>query len=116
MIVGSVLERVLTRHCRATRTATVAQALVAIEAAVFSIVLSDFFLPDGDGAAVLRRASDVQPSALRLLMSGGEVEEAARWAKEGFIDGWLPKPFSNEAFSRVIRAIPRWGRPFGDSD
>ncbi len=114
-IVGAVLEKVLGRHCEVTLVTSVAAGLSALRFGTYTIVLSDFFLPDGDGKEVLRSASELQPRALRLLMSGRDLEEVESSSREGFIDGWFPKPFSNEKFVRVIRSIPRWGRPFGDA-
>src|SRR4051812_47102970 len=80
----------------AVRTASDAEAALArLAEAPAEVVVSDFEMPGMDGLALLRRVRERSPYAQRILVSGKadprEIEEAS---KEGFVDRFIPKPFT----------------------
>jgi two-component system response regulator PilR (NtrC family) len=67
-------------------------ALAALESHDFDVVLSDLRMPGADGLAVLRRAREVSPQTLVLLMTAHATVETAIEALQRGAQDYLLKP------------------------
>jgi CheY-like chemotaxis protein len=68
------------------------------------VVVSDFRMPHVDGGDVLAAACDVQPHAVRIVLSGG-VDQAAAVATAHLAHRFLAKPCNPDALRRVFLAV-----------
>ncbi len=91
---------------RVTPTATAQEAIEAMRAAPFEVVITDLMLPDMDGIALMERARLMQPGALVVLMTGqGTIDSAVKALKGGAYD-YILKPFKlDELFVIVARGL-----------
>jgi DNA-binding NtrC family response regulator len=102
--------RVLERDAHSCITATVGQrALALLEAERPDVVLTDLQMPGVDGLTLLRRALELDPDVVVIVITGhGTVESAVEAMREGAFD-YLLKPLpSNDALRLVVeRAVAR---------
>jgi DNA-binding NtrC family response regulator len=102
--------RVLERDAHACLTATEGQrALALLETERPDVVLTDLQMPGVDGLTVLRRAVEVDPDVVVIVITGhGTVESAVEAMRAGAFD-YLLKPLpSNDALRLVVeRAVAR---------
>ena len=91
--------------------ATVPEALSAVEAEAFSIVVLDLSLPGRDGFDVARtlRQEGIQTPIL-MLTARSEVGDRVAGLDAG-ADDYLTKPFAPKELSARIRALLRRIRP-----
>jgi len=82
-----------------------AEALAALDAAPFEILVTDLRLPGMSGLDLLRAAKRRRPALRAVLMSAfGEprdIVEAMRWGADDF----LPKPFDLDQFGAVLERL-----------
>ncbi|HEY3089429.1 MAG TPA: response regulator transcription factor [Jatrophihabitantaceae bacterium] len=81
-------------------------ALRAIEANDYAVIILDLLLPGMDGYEVLRRIVDADPAQRVLVLSAvGDVESRVRCLRIGAVD-YLAKPFAiAELVERVKRRV-----------
>jgi DNA-binding NtrC family response regulator len=101
------LARIFTRDGhRVISAADIPGALASLREPV-DVILSDYDLPHGTGLIVLEKARDIQPSALRILMSAVPLAHALAVRFSGVVETALAKPFTmlefEEARQRVLR-------------
>jgi len=80
------------------------QALQAVATqGPFAVVLSDMRMPGMDGAALLARVRELDPTAVRLLLTGNaDVQAAAAAVNDGQVFRFLTKPCSSERLQRAM--------------
>ena len=107
----SLLTRVVTEEGDTAVCATTASAgRTAALAGGQDVIVMDWMLPDGDGAALsteLRRAGVVTP--ILMLTSKGEAAERVEGLRSG-VDDYLVKPFEIEELLLRLAALGRRGR------
>ena len=91
---------------RVTPAGTAQEAIEAMRAAPFEVVITDLVLPDMDGIALTERARLMQPGAVVVLMTGqGTIDSAVKALKGGAYD-YILKPFKlDELFVIVARGL-----------
>lgn len=63
----------------------------------FDLIISDFRMPNMDGVSFLTEARQLQPSSMRILLTGfADVEVAVRAVNEGHIHAFHTKPAKTE--------------------
>src|SRR6195256_5148473 len=78
-------------------------ALSAARASSFDAVVSDIFMPDGDGLDVVRQLRAISPATpIILITAQGSVELAVRAVSEGASD-FIAKPFEVAALAALVR-------------
>jgi DNA-binding NtrC family response regulator len=88
---------------RVTCARTGNEALEAARAASFDAVVSDIFMPDGDGLQVVRELRAISPEIpIILITAQGSVELAVRAISEGASD-FIAKPFEIAALTALVR-------------
>src|SRR4051794_4861301 len=76
-------------------------ALDAISTRRFDVVVSDLGMPGVDGVAVLERAREQQPEAVRIVLSGG-AERGAALAASRVAHRYIAKPFREDDVRTAI--------------
>jgi DNA-binding NtrC family response regulator len=88
---------------RVTCARTGREALQAARASTFDAVVSDIFMPDGDGLEVVRELRAISPATpIILITAQGSVELAVRAVSEGASD-FIAKPFEVAALAALVR-------------
>jgi DNA-binding NtrC family response regulator len=88
---------------RVTCARTGREALQAARASSFDAVVSDIFMPDGDGLEVVRELRAISPATpIILITAQGSVELAVRAVSEGAND-FIAKPFEVAALAALVR-------------
>jgi DNA-binding NtrC family response regulator len=90
----NALRRMLPSPWEAMTAGNASDAALLLAGSAFDVVITDFNLPDHDGAWLLRRASEKQPHALRVLMSASAPPQLAAHIESGLVQKWMPKPFT----------------------
>src|SRR3979490_1925997 len=79
------------------------EALAAASSGKFDAVISDIYMPDGDGLGMVQKLRTVLPSLPIILMTAqGSVELAVRAVEEGATD-FIAKPFEVSAVAGLLR-------------
>lgn len=80
------------------------RAVGLLEQAPFDLVLTDMQMPGLDGSMVLRRAMDLQPDAVRVVLSGHAPLRRIMEA-EGHYHRFLTKPIDPEELMAILEAF-----------
>jgi two-component system OmpR family response regulator len=91
---------------------TNADALQALRASAYDLLLLDRRLPDGDGASVLKSARDLQPGIRVIMLTALDGLTDKISGLNAGADDYLTKPFQGEELIARIRACMR--RPGGE--
>lgn len=91
--------------CRLRVFDNVADALRAVETERFDVIICDHGMPGVDGVAFLKEAGRLRPDAVRILVAGYPVDEVAEMAAREGIHNCLQKPFTVDAFERILREL-----------
>jgi serine/threonine-protein kinase len=98
------------------------QALEALKADVFDVIVSDQRMPKMAGVEVLRRAREIAPETVRILLTGySDLASMVGSINEGEIYRFVSKPWDNQeltrtlhgavAVSRALREMRRGSKP-----
>lgn len=84
------------------------QALARAEERAYSLVISDFRMPEMDGVAVLRRMRELQPDCSRVILSGyTDLNGLIGAINEAQIDRFIAKPWNDfeliSALSQILQ-------------
>ncbi|MDP2573752.1 response regulator [Vibrio penaeicida] len=91
------LTRVLRRDFEIHPFTEPSEALSYLEAQEVAIIVSDMKMPDMDGATFFGYAKDIQPEAVRILLTGySDVEDTVRAINDGGVSTYLSKPWDND--------------------
>jgi DNA-binding NtrC family response regulator len=82
------------------------EALQALAARYYAIVLADFALPDRDGAWLLAEVKCVAPWARRVLVSATAVPGLSDLSDHGVVELFAPKPFDPEELRPYVPSAP----------
>lgn len=90
----NALRRMLPSPWEVVTAANAGEAAVLLDGSAFDVVITDFNMPDHNGAWLLHRTSAMRPHALRVLMSASQPPQLVADIESGLVQKWLPKPFS----------------------
>jgi PAS domain S-box-containing protein len=77
-------------------------ALAALREQEFDLVLTDLMMPEMDGIVLLRRALEIDPNLVSIIMTGhGTIDTAVEAMKVGALD-YILKPFKLSAILPVL--------------
>jgi two-component system probable response regulator PhcQ len=95
--VCSALRRTLSREGYQVEAYTsAAEALEAMRAAPFDLVISDHLMPDMTGLEFLKRARDRHPDVLRIMLTGqADMQTAIDAINHGEVYRFLTKPWDD---------------------
>ena len=103
-IIRDNLKRILTEEkYQVTSTGTGSEALTMLVGADVDVVLLDISLPDINGIDVLKKAKEIDPELLVIIVTGyASVESAVRALKLGAYD-YIKKPFKADVIKLIVR-------------
>ena len=79
------------------------EACQILEEDEFDLLITDIRMKDIDGLAVLKKAKELSPETMVVMISAfATAETAVEAMKEGAYD-YIPKPFKVEDFKRIVR-------------
>lgn len=82
------------RGYRITAVTSGQQALKNLNRKAFHVVITDLFMPEIDGFAVLKKAKELDPNTIVIVMTGSTDLSLAARAKRAHADDYWLKPFS----------------------
>jgi DNA-binding NtrC family response regulator len=84
------------------------KALEVLKHERFEVIVSDQRMPDVPGVEVLRAARELQPQAIRMLLTGySDLNAIIASINEGEIFRFIPKPWTNSELRETIAAAVR---------
>ncbi len=86
------------------------EGLQALEKSDFDLLLSDLMMPGMDGIELLRKALEIDPNLVGIIMTGqGTIPSAVEAMKVGAFD-YLPKPFDLKTMLPILARAMEVGR------
>jgi DNA-binding NtrC family response regulator len=103
------LDRVFRREYEVTRAQSVEEALSYFDRVRFDVIVTDRRMPRRTGLELLEAASERQPQAVRVLLTGYADslvdEKVAQWR---LVDAWVSKPIDSAALKQaIVQAIEK---------
>jgi DNA-binding response OmpR family regulator len=99
-------ERLLRRHgYRVVSAGSRAAGLAALKEEPPRLLIADLRLPDGDGLDVVRAARALPTPTPVIVVSGFASNETRNAAIAAGASAVVAKPFSTEAFSKLIQSV-----------
>ncbi len=81
-----------------------AAALAAAATAELDLVISDYLMPEMDGITFLGRVKEIQPQAVRVLLTGyADKENAIRAINSVGLYQYIEKPWDNDKLLMVVK-------------
>lgn len=81
------------------------KALDVLASRVVAVIVSDYRMPEIDGVQLLRRAREIAPDAIRILLSGyAEINAIITAVNDGGIHKYLTKPWNDEQLRLEVKA------------
>jgi two-component system, cell cycle sensor histidine kinase and response regulator CckA len=102
-LMAALVEALTARGYEAVGFTSGEEALKALQAEAFDLLLADLMMPGMDGVSLLRAALEMDPSLVGLIMTGqGTVQTAVEAMKVGAFD-YILKPFKLRAILPVLK-------------
>ena len=80
------------------------EALASVSTHNYDLVITDYLMPGMDGITFLSRFKEVQPQAVRILLTGyADKESAIRAINEIGLYQYVEKPWDNDALLMVVK-------------
>ena len=97
------------KNCALKAVMNAEDGLRALEKERFDIIISDFRLPGINGVEFLKKAVDIQPHTVRVLITGYGNEEMINEVYRSGAHEFMQKPFSlNALLERLLPHIDKY--------
>lgn len=105
-----LLERLFRREYQVIAATSVAEALELLEMHDVAVILSDQRMPGMTGIEFLKRASEMRPHTVRIILTGyTDVNSLVEAINSGVVYKYVPKPWVNEDLQQtIVRAIEHY--------
>lgn len=106
-LLSAILTRYLTRYqVHVTDAASAEEALAAVEAADFDLIISDYSMPGKTGIDLLSVAHKRAPRTARILITAlTQLDIGVEAINRGHVDGFLRKPWDNAALVALVDSL-----------
>ncbi len=91
--------------CEVTMAGTVQEALAALEAQTFGLLLVDVKMPVLDGMYLVRQVRKNRPGMPIVVMSGYSTDDTVREALELGAATFIAKPFTPDELADTVRSV-----------
>lgn len=118
----NALRRLLSQHfpadvLRIEATVDPYAALTRMHEVPFALVISDYRMPAMNGLEFLKQARDIQPHAVRLVLSASaDFDTIARAVNEIEVFRYLAKPWGDDLVDHVRQALARNGQAHSERE
>lgn len=85
-----------TEGCHVLAFETAEEGLTEIKDHIFDLIIVDYKLPGLDGIEFLKRIHNLQPDAIKVLITAYRNDSVITEAKKLKIQGFIEKPFTSE--------------------
>lgn len=93
------------------------EALDRLRSASYQLVISDYVMPEMNGVALLSEARQLQPSCVRLLLSGNSSVEMLQGAiNDAHIYKFIEKPIELESLLQTVEQALAYQQQLGCDD
>jgi DNA-binding NarL/FixJ family response regulator len=89
------------------------EAVAALQAHAWSVMVLDLSLPDGSGLDVLKRVRELRPRLPVLILSMHTADQFARRAIAAGASGYLTKDAADAELVNAVSRLARGGKYFG---
>lgn len=89
--------------CRLTSAANADEALAALSAERYDLILCEYWLPDLDGLTLLKLYGNRQPGAIKFLITAYLSHQAAAEVVQAGIHDVIRKPFTVERLENSLQ-------------
>lgn len=97
------LQRLFKLHYHVLTAASGQEALEILQEQEIAVILSDQRMPGMDGVSFLRAAMELQPEAVRLLITGyADIEATVDAVNEAKIYQYISKPFEPDDLKKIV--------------
>jgi response regulator RpfG family c-di-GMP phosphodiesterase/HD-like signal output (HDOD) protein len=105
-----LLERLFRREYQVVAATSSAEALELLEMHDVAVIISDQRMPAMTGIEFLKRASEMRPHTVRIILTGyTDVNSLVEAINSGVVYKYVPKPWVNEDLQQtVVRAIEHY--------
>ncbi|HEX8637788.1 MAG TPA: HD domain-containing phosphohydrolase [Pyrinomonadaceae bacterium] len=105
-----LLERLFRREYQVIAATSGAEALELLEMHDVAVILSDERMPGMTGIEFLKRASEMRPHTVRIILTGyTDVNSLVEAINSGVVYKYVPKPWGNEDLQQtIVRAIEHY--------
>lgn len=80
-------------------------ALKQSETQTWDVLVTDYFLPDGNGLGLIQEVRAQSPQTKSILISGSTTKEMAMEALNKNISGIIEKPFTQDEFKKILGEV-----------
>ncbi|GAB4234419.1 MAG: hypothetical protein OHK0028_10610 [Deltaproteobacteria bacterium] len=93
--------------CRMRAASNAIEAVAALSAERFDLILCDHQLPGADGLVLLKKLGEMQPGAARILLTSYPAEKLAGSAVSSGVHEVIRKPFTMDTLEQSLtRCFP----------
>ncbi len=89
--------------CRLTSAANAEEAIAALSAGPYDLILCEYWLPDLDGLSLLKLYGNRQPRAIKFLITAYLSHEAADEVARAGVHDVIRKPFTVERLEESLQ-------------
>ncbi len=82
------------------------QALERLGKQKFQVVIADYNMPGHDGIWLLKKVKQIEPKAIRILVSGLRIESIDQYLDSGLIHHFIPKPINQDKLTEALNTAP----------
>jgi DNA-binding NtrC family response regulator len=105
-VVCQSIEKILQRKgYRVEKALSVADALDALEASDYGLIITDLMMPQAGGLDLLKSVRETQPDIPVLIITGYASIQSAVEATRLGASGYLPKPFTPEELEKSVEGV-----------
>jgi len=110
-LVWRIVERLLGPQWILETVSDSLQAVEMLHRQRFQVVVADYDMPGHDGIWLLKKVKQIDPQAVRILLSGHSIEAINTYLSSGLVNHFISKPIDQDRLSRALDSTRDIGSP-----